>query len=165
MLGRLAKWLRLLGYDTLYAGRRPDHQIAALARAEGRIVLTRDRELTRRRGIRCLYVESQVLEEQLVQVIADLDLDVHGAPERSAPARDVLAHGAPAHDEERMGSARCPVCNQPLVRVSRQEVKPHVPAYVWKTQSLFHRCPACDRVYWPGTHWDHIEATISRVTR
>lgn len=143
MLGRLAKWLRLLGFDTLYAGRRSDHEIAALARAEGRVVLTRDREMMRRKGIRCLYVDSQVLEEQLVQVLGAL--------------------GFGSGDETRVNPARCPRCNQPLARVTREEVRSHVPPYVWRTQSLYHRCPTCDRIYWPGTHWDHIRETIDRV--
>ena len=144
MLGRLAKWLRLLGFDTLYAGRRSDHQIAALARAEGRIVLTRDREMTRRRGICCLYIDSQELEEQLEQVLAEL-------------------HPG-SQDGARLSPARCPQCNQPLARVSRKEVRPHVPPYVWQTQSLFHRCARCDKIYWPGTHWDRIQETIDRIT-
>ena len=144
MLGRLAKWLRLLGLDTLYAGRRTDHQIAALARAEERIVLTRDRELMRRRGIRCLYVDSQVLEEQLVQVLDALDLGSPGA---------------------RVGDPRCPQCNQALAPVTREEVRAHVPPYVWQTQRVFHRCAQCDKIYWPGTHWDRIQETIERISR
>ena len=88
MLGRLAKWMRLLGFDTLYAGQASDHQIAALARAEGRIVLTRDRELARRKGIRCLLVDSQVLEEQLLQVIAACELAPRG---EGSPARGGLS--------------------------------------------------------------------------
>jgi uncharacterized protein with PIN domain len=149
MLGRLAKWLRLLGFDTVYAGRLPgqqgagssarsDHQIVARARAEGRIVLTRDREMVRRRGIRCLYVDSQVLEEQLAQVIAAL-----GVPCAPTP--------------------RCPQCNEPLAEISRMEARPYIPAYVWKTQARFHRCSECDKVYWPGSHWERIEETIARV--
>jgi uncharacterized protein with PIN domain len=144
MLGRLAKWLRLLGLDTLYAGRRSDHEIAAIARAEGRIVLTRDRELTRRKGICCLYVDSQVLEDQLVQVLGALN-------------GPVAAEGAPF-------SARCPRCNQPLAQVCREKARPHVPPYVWKTQSVFHHCAECGRFYWPGTHWEHIQETLDRVT-
>jgi uncharacterized protein with PIN domain len=148
MLGRLAVWLRLIGFDTLYAGRLPgqgagagarsDHQIAARARAEGRIVLTRDREMARRRGIRCLYVESQVLEEQLAQVIAAL-----GTPCAPTP--------------------RCPQCNEPLADISPMEARPYVPAYVWKTHARFQRCSECDKVYWPGSHWERIEKTIARV--
>ena len=56
MLGRLARWLRLIGYDTVYAQGWSDHRVAARARAEARIVLTRDRELARRRGVRCLLI-------------------------------------------------------------------------------------------------------------
>jgi uncharacterized protein with PIN domain len=143
MLGRLAKWLRLLGIDTVYAGRLSDHQIAAIARAEGRVVLTRDREMTRRKGIRSLYVDSQVLDEQLVQIVGELGLSLEGESERRP--------------------ARCSVCNQPLVRVSRDEARSQVPPYVWQTQSLFHRCPKCERIFWPGTHWEHIQETIERT--
>ena len=65
MLGRLSRWLRLLGYDTLYASSMSDHQIVARARAEGRVVLTRDRDLAQRKGIRCLLIQSQALEDQV----------------------------------------------------------------------------------------------------
>jgi uncharacterized protein with PIN domain len=147
MLGRLAKWMRLLGFDTLYAGDLPgvgalsDHQIAALARAQGRIVLTRDRELVRRKGMQCLWIESQILEAQLVEVVAAL-----GYPE----------------GDVRPG-ARCPRCNTALDEVPRHQARAHVPPYVWQTQRRFTHCRACDQYYWRGTHWQHFEATISRV--
>jgi uncharacterized protein with PIN domain len=147
MLGRLARWLRLLGYDTLYAGHLPgvgalsDHQIAALARAQGRIVLTRDRELVRRKGIECLWIESQAPEEQLAEVVA-----AFGYPE-----------GAARWD------ARCPRCNTALVEVPRHQARAHVPPYVWQTQRRFAHCRACDQYYWRGTHWQHFAATIARV--
>ena len=108
MLGRLAKWLRLLGFDTLYAGRRSDHQIAALARAEGRIVLTRDREMTRRKGICCLYVDSQVLEEQLAQVLGDLGSS-HG-DETPSGAMPALQPASGADVQSRGPSARPALC-------------------------------------------------------
>jgi uncharacterized protein with PIN domain len=139
MLGRLAKWLRLLGYDTLYSSTLSDHQIAARSRAEGRVVLTRDRELTRRRGIRCLFVESDGLEDQLRQVVA--------------------AFGAPAPGPE----PRCPRCNATLQRVSPEHARPYVPPYVFKTHRPFHRCPDCDKVYWAGSHWKQIRAMLERV--
>jgi uncharacterized protein with PIN domain len=143
MLGRLAKWLRLMGFDTLYAENRSDYEIAALARAEGRVVLTRDREMTRRRGIRCLFIDSQVLEDQLAQVLNELNASLSGSAA--------------------LNPARCPQCNRPLEQVSRKEVRPHVPPYVWQTQSLYHRCAVCGKIYWPGTHWDRIQETIDRV--
>ena len=147
MLGRLARWLRLLGYDTLYAGNLPgvgalsDHQIAALARAQGRIVLTRDRELVRRKGMESLWIESQALEAQLVQVVTAFG-DLEGAARRDA---------------------RCPSCNTALVEVPWHQARPHVPPYVWQTQRHFAHCSACDQYYWQGTHWQHFEATIARV--
>jgi uncharacterized protein with PIN domain len=144
MLGRLARWLRLLGYDALYAqdlgpGHVSDHQIAARARTDGRVVLTRDRELARRKGVRCLLVRSQILEEQLQEVVAALGRPPPGAP------------------------ARCTACNAPLVEISPAEARPRVPPYVFRTQRCFHRCPACERLYWPGSHWRRVQSTFQRV--
>lgn len=130
MLGKLAKWLRLLGYDTVYDNAADDHELARRARAEGRVLLTRDHKLAGRRGLRTLLVESEVLEEQVRQV-----QDVLGPP--PAPA-----------------FSRCAVCNTALEQVSPQDVASRVPPYVVRTQTDFRRCPGCGRVYWPGTHVD-----------
>ncbi len=152
MLGRLAKWLRLLGFDTLYAGHAGDHQIAALARAEGRVVLTRDRELARRKGIRCLFIDSQVLEEQLAQVMA-----AYGpAPQ---------GEGSLAYSGPLPVVPRCPVCNGALIEVPRNQARAHVPVYVWETHCRFHRCLDCDKLYWPGSHWERIQSTLARIIR
>lgn len=150
MLGRLAKWLRLLSFDTLYAGHADDHQIAALARAEGRVVLTRDRALARRKGIHCMFVDSQVLEEQLAQVMA-----AYGP----APQGD----GSLADRGHLPAAPRCPVCNGTLIEVPRERARAHVPVYVWKTQRIFRRCLDCGKLYWPGTHWERIQATLDRI--
>jgi uncharacterized protein with PIN domain len=139
MLGRLAKWLRLMGYDTAYARQESDPQIAAQARAQGRIVLTRDRELARHRGIQSLLIASQDLEEQLGEVIAAVGLPPEGR------------------------AARCPRCNVALVEVPREEARPHVPPYVYRTQEAFTRCTRCGRFYWAGTHWQNIEQKIAGV--
>jgi uncharacterized protein with PIN domain len=138
MLGRLARWLRLIGYDTVYAAGLSDHQIAARARAEGRTVLTRDRALTQRRGIDCIYVHSQALEEQLEQIVTCL-----GYPETDVP--------------------RCTECNTPLVSVTPQEIRSQVPPYVFDTHDQFHRCSECNKVYWPGSHWEHIQQVLARL--
>jgi uncharacterized protein with PIN domain len=139
MLGRLAKWLRLLGYDTLYDSALSDHQIAARARAEARIVLTRDRELARRKGFHRLLVRSDLLEEQMREVVTAL-----GAPPPEA-------------------QPRCPQCNASLSRLSPDQVRSHVPAHVVKTHRRFHHCPECDKYYWPGSHWRNIQSVIARV--
>jgi uncharacterized protein with PIN domain len=139
MLGRLAKWLRLMGYDALYASNCSDHQIAARARAEQRLVLTRDRELARRKGIQCLLIHSDDLEGQLAEVFAAL-----GEPPAEVPPR-------------------CPQCNTPLREAAPDEARQHVPSYVLRTQHHFGYCPTCDKYYWPGSHWQHVQSVLGRV--
>jgi uncharacterized protein with PIN domain len=139
MLGRLAKWLRLLGYDTAYFPDLDDNELVRLARAKGRVLLTRDRELTRRRGLTCLLIESDELEEQLKQVISELNL------------------------EAEQTFSRCPVCNTPLREVEKLSVKERVPPYVFRTKEHFSLCPGCDRIYWRGTHWARMREEIARI--
>jgi len=128
MLGRLAKWLRLMGYDTAYENVASDSHLAHRARAEGRVLLTRDRELAGRRGLRTLLIQSELLEEQVREV------------------RDALG---PPPDP---AFSRCSACNGVLEAVTPEAISDRVPPYVLRTQSTFHRCPGCGRVYWPSTH-------------
>jgi uncharacterized protein len=139
MLGTLAKWLRILGYDTHFDTTLDDHQLVRLARAEGRVLLTRDRQLAHRRGVRTLKIDSQQLDEQIQQVLDDLDLE----PERSF--------------------SLCPVCNEPLQPISPEEARKRVPAYVAQTQDSFRICGRCQRVYWRGTHWQQMDRHLSRL--
>jgi uncharacterized protein with PIN domain len=132
MLGTLAKWLRLLGYDTAYDNVAADPELARRARAEGRVLLTRDRELSARRGLRTVLIQSEVLEEQVREVQAAL-----GPPPDPA-------------------LSRCAVCNTELELIAPADVASRVPPYVLRTQSDFRRCPGCGRVYWPGTHVEEM---------
>lgn len=132
MLGRLATWLRLLGYDTAYQPDAADAQLARVARAEARILLTRDVELTRRRGLRCVLIESEQVEDQVRQVFRAFNLTARAA------------------------FSRCAECNHTLVDVSKESVRGAVPPYVFHTQERFRCCPQCARVYWRGTHWARI---------
>lgn len=134
MLGRLARWLRLMGYDAAYIADTEDIVVVRVARVEGRLVLTRDRELVARRAIEAVLIESDRLEEQIEQV-----------------ARDV---GPPG------GGPRCAVCNVPLMPAEPESVRDRVPPYVWRTQRDFSECERCRRVYWPGTHWAGIRAKL-----
>jgi uncharacterized protein with PIN domain len=138
MLGSLARWLRLLGYDADYDNRRDDAELVRLARAENRVLLTRDRELAARRGVQALFIDSQVLDEQLAQVTA--------AFPRAAES----------------GPARCSVCNTILVPATPEELTDRLPAYVLHKHRDFRRCPGCDRVYWPGSHWQNMQARLRR---
>lgn len=136
MLGRLATWLRLLGYDTAYLPEAGDPALARIARAEDRVLLTRDVELTRRRGVRFILIESEKIEEQLRQVFHALGLSA------------------------RQAFSRCAECNTPLDAASKTSVRDAVPPYVFQTQEHFLRCPRCQRVYWRGTQWTSIVAHI-----
>lgn len=141
MLGTLAKWLRILGYDATYDPGLDDYQLMRLARAEDRVLLTRDEELARRRGVRALLIGSQVLDEQIWQVLAELDLE-------PAP-----------------WFSRCPVCNDVLVSLDRQAARARVPEYVARTHEQFRLCPSCGRVYWRGSHWQQMEARLDALRR
>ena len=138
MLGRLAKWLRILGHDTAYFPNLEDQELVRLARAEDRVLLTRDTELTRRRGLRCVLLESDGFEEQLGQLLRELSLDVNGPP-------------------------RCAICNALLEAIDRATAKGRVPPYVYRCHTDFTLCPACDKVYWRGTHWQRMRERIDRI--
>jgi uncharacterized protein with PIN domain len=141
MVGTLAKWLRILGYDTCFDPDMDDHQLVRLARAEDRVLLTRDRELAQRPGLNTLFVTSESLETQIAQVLTELGLE----PDRSF--------------------SRCPVCNEQLAEVDREAARERVPAYVAETQESFKACPACRRVYWQGTHWQQMDEQLARILK
>lgn len=141
MLGRLARWLRLLGFDTAYAERLPDGEVVRRAIEEERWILTRDRTLPqewRVSGIHVLAAEDLV--EQLRDVVRTFRLSGRARP-----------------------FSRCGECNASLVAAHRDQVAPGLPARVLATQREFRRCPGCGRVYWRGSHAARIEALIERV--
>lgn len=139
MLGTLAKWLRILGYDTLFDPSLDDHQLARLARAEDRVLLTRDQALARRSGLSTFLVNSEHLDDQIRQVLTDLELE----PDRSF--------------------SRCPVCNKVLETISRETARKRVPAYVARKHKAFKACPGCQRVYWRGSHWKQMNDHLARL--
>jgi len=135
MLGSLARWLRFLGYDTLYPEALGDTGILHLAEREGRLLLTRDKELAGRAKERGRLVRSDVLEEELAQVKDDLGLDF---------SENVLL-------------SRCSLCNTVLAVITRAEAeKAKVPEKVLRRQADFWRCPGCGQVYWAGSHYERI---------
>jgi len=141
MLGSLAKWLRILGYDTTYYAHLDDNEIVRLARGEDRVLLTRDTELLKRRGLCCRFVESELLEEQLAQVLHAFDL----------------------HADQPF--SRCPVCNTGLEDVPKYEAWGQVPSFVYQTQESFRLCPECNRFYWRGTHWRRMLEKVKELKR
>jgi uncharacterized protein with PIN domain len=137
MLGRLATWLRILGYDAEYV-RGEDAALIERARETGRILLTRDTGLLRRPRLPPhLFVQSDHVSEQLRQVI------------------DAF-HLTPANPSAR----RCPRCNVLVESRTKAEVVGRVPEFVWSHHDAFWGCPTCGRVYWAGSHWRRMDETI-----
>jgi uncharacterized protein with PIN domain len=136
MLGRLTRWLRLMGYDAAYWRTGSDSALAARARAEGRLIITRDRQLAGRRHVSALLIRAETLDEQIAEIRAILGAD-------PAPF------------------TRCSECNAELAELPHAEAETLVPPFVWHTQTEFRRCPSCGRVYWKGTHWPGMAARIS----
>jgi uncharacterized protein with PIN domain len=141
MLGTLAKWLRILGYDTTYYPRIQDRELVRLSRVEDRILLTRDSGLSKRKGLCVLLIESQILEEQLTQVADAFGLQMDKP------------------------FSRCPVCNASLEDVPKDEAWGQVPTYVFHTQEKFSLCPECKRFYWRGTHWRRMASKVGQLKR
>ncbi len=139
MLGRLARWLRALGYDTLYDASWDDAALAEIARTQTRILLTRDVELTRRRGLRFVLIQDDKVLAQLAQVMRELALNDAGA------------------------FTRCIECNAELVQADADAIAACVPPYVLKTQTQFKQCPQCGKIYWRGTHWNHMRAVLQET--
>ena len=139
MLGRLARWLRVLGYDTLYFTDMDDESLARRARVEDRILLTRDVELARRRGTRTVLLADEQVEAQLHALGESLHLSANEA------------------------FSRCLNCNTPLVEFDHAQARDLVPPYVFATQTRFRRCTPCGKVYWRGTHWAQMRAALDSV--
>jgi uncharacterized protein with PIN domain len=133
MLGRLAKWLRVLGQDVVYGQHLTGYGLIRAARAEGRLILTRDRRLKQKQPPPFLFIESDHYREQLCQVIQVYNLKFG----------DGLFK-------------RCLDCNTSLQPRSKDSVKKLVPSYVSSTQENFSQCPTCRRVYWPATHHEKM---------
>ncbi|MGH7962818.1 MAG: Mut7-C RNAse domain-containing protein [Candidatus Binatia bacterium] len=143
MLGKLARWLRILGYDTAYLPQLSPEGVMREGRRQGRVILTRDTRLLRRKGMPpFVFVHSDRFREQLRQVVDTLQL----AP---LPSPALFS--------------RCIKCNRVLEEVAKDEVREQVPEYVWQTQIEFHRCPECHRLYWGATHRDHVREELRRL--
>ncbi len=142
MLGKLARWLIMLGYDAAYGGAAGESDAALLERAkkEGRIFLTRDTRIPRAAGLRMLVVRPTRFEDQLRYVLKALELK---------PDRKKLF-------------TRCTYCNEALASVPREEALALVPPMVQELQTDFWRCGTCKRMYWGGTH---VQRTVEKLER
>ena len=139
--------MRMMGYDTRFFDGSDDSHMVAKALAEGRVILTRDTEIMKRRVItsgrlKAILINSEEPEQQMRQVIDALNLDSRFMP-----------------------FTRCLECNQPLVERTQDQVKDRVPPYVFRTQSQYMECPACHRIYWRGTHWQAMTRRLEKFIK
>lgn len=142
MLGRLARWLRILGYDTLYARKGIDSVLVVRADSEGRLILTRDSRLYRKLGPqRAFFIHADGFRDQMAELIGSLDMP---------------------RDPHRF-LTRCLDCNQPLVPISKEDARILVPPFVYQTTEAFRTCPQCKKIFWPGTHIGEMERLITTL--
>jgi len=140
-LGRLARWMRILGFDTIYFKSDNIGTLIVEALRENRIIITRRKQKIEGLEKQIVAIEGIELEEQLKEVREKLNLEI---------------------DEEKMFT-RCTICNQILEEVEKEEIKNLVPEYVYKTQKFFMRCPRCKKIYWQGTHWGNVKEVIAKL--
>lgn len=137
-LSRLARLLRMAGFDTRDGGAADDAAICAAAAAERRIVLTRDRELLKRRTVtHGCYVHARAPREQFREIVTRLDLGRAARP-----------------------FTRCMACNTPLRPASEADLDARVPEEIRRRFDRFNACDGCGRVYWPGSHWERLRRLL-----
>ncbi len=146
-VGKLAKWLRMMGYDTLFFNGSDDSQMVATALTEDRVILTRDTQVMKRRVVtngrlKAILIKSDDPEWQIRQVVDTLNLDYTFKP-----------------------FTVCLECNQSLEERSKRQVKDLVPPYVFQTQSHYMECPHCHRIYWRGTHWQAMNEKLNKLMK
>lgn len=146
-VGKLVKWLRMMGYDAIFFAGSDDSMLVVRALAEGRVILTRDTQIMKRRVIaagllKAIFIQSDNPEQQKRQVNETLNLDHHSNP-----------------------FTICLECNQPLLPRDKKEVENLVPPYVFQTQDQYMQCPNCHRIYWRGTHWQAMSRELDKFDK
>ncbi len=143
-LGKLAKGLRMLGYDTLYYRSEDIDQLIRLAREEDRIILTRNTKLVLRRP-----------KDRIITITED-------KPFRQL--KEVVQKGRLSLDEEKLYT-RCLLCNDPIDAIPREEAEGKVPDFIFSQQRDFYRCPKCRRIYWQGSHLGNMAKKVEELRR
>jgi uncharacterized protein len=136
MLGRLAVWLRILGYDTqLHHG--PDrHDLIWRSLKENRIIITRDTHITHRHVLRFIFIKSDLIREQVKQLLQEYPSEIQIIKERLF--------------------TRCTLCNNLVTGIAREQVQGRVAPYIYNSTEKFAYCQKCDKIYWQGTHWEKL---------
>jgi uncharacterized protein with PIN domain len=144
-VGKLARWLRLIGYDTLLFRKKNDSQMIKTALSGDRVILTKDGQFMRRRlvidgRLKAIHIKQDDPNLQVQEVVQILNLNYYFKP-----------------------FSLCLECNQELIARDKEEVQNRVPAHVFKTQAQYTECPACHRIYWRGTHWQTMVKKLQEL--
>ena len=144
MLGKLARWLRMLGQDVIYSAEFDDSELLELAKKEDRVLLTKDLELYKRaigRGIDAFYVEGKTESERLAELAKRYGLTLVVDMEKS----------------------HCPVCNTKLKAAPKEQLKDELEKNTFTYYDKFWKCPNCGQIYWQGAHWKQINNTLNEA--
>jgi len=143
MLGKLAKWLKILGFDALYFSKIEDGDLMALAQKEGRVLLSRDNGLIGKScNIKTLFIESEDWNTQVEQVLNEFELWDDVSP-----------------------YSRCIECNVELKDLPKKKARNLVTPFVFERAESFALCPECGRVFWKGTHHKDMEFKIEEILK
>jgi len=146
-VGKLARWLRVIGYDTLLFKQKDDARMIKTAFSDDRVVLTKDTQFMKRRlvtngQLKAILIKQDAPKNQIREVVKSLNLDYHFKP-----------------------FSLCLECNQTLIPRTKEEVQSLVPPHVFVTQTQYTECPACHRIYWQGTHWQAMVKKLQDLQR
>lgn len=140
-LGKLASYLRMLGFDTLYRNDYEDTELAETSQKEGRILLTRDRRLLMRKQVQAGYcIKKHNPQAQLRDVLKRFDMHTFIKPFQ-----------------------RCMRCNTLLDQVQKEQILDQLEPLTNKYYDSFSICPGCRQVYWPGSHYEHMQRMIHSI--
>ncbi len=143
MLGTLAKWLRIYGFDTFYANSEiDDSELITISKKENRILISRDKKLlqrARRENLKTIEIKTTEINEQIVKAISDKKIDYS----------KVLS--------------RCILCNTTVDEIKKHEVKGKVPKKVFDNNETFWFCPKCKKIYWKGSHYENMFEKIKDI--
>jgi hypothetical protein len=144
MLGKLARWLRMLGQDVTYSVRFSDNELLDLTKVEERVLLTKDFELYKRaisRGLDSFYVEGKTESNRLAEVSKRYGLTL----------------------SVDMAKSHCPICNAKLQAASKEQLKEELKENTYNYYDRFWKCSDCGQVYWEGAHWKQITNTLTQA--
>ena len=130
-----------MGFDCAYFTSENKSSLVITALRDSRIIVTRNRHLTKSAGIHIVELDAELIKDQLKELMQKLNFK---------PEKNLLF-------------SRCTICNEPLISLEKEAVKNKVPEYVFKTQNDFVSCPVCKRIYWQGTHWGNVSEILKGV--